>query len=85
MKVIQLEYGLERRVFDAISTAVFDLIHDSLKNLSWYIIQEQLSMEMQVFIPQVITGQEQEALDGLPRKGKSHALSEIMKQGRCQL
>lgn len=42
-------------------------------------------MEMQVFIPQVITGQEQEALDGLPRKGKSHALSEIMKQGRCQL
>lgn len=42
-------------------------------------------MEMQVFIPQVITGQEQEALDGLPRKGKSYALSEIMKQGRCQL
>lgn len=42
-------------------------------------------MEMLLFMSQVITGLEQEALDGLPRKGKSHALSEMMKQGRCQL
>lgn len=60
------------------------LIHDSLKNLC-YIIQEQLCMEMKVFLSQIITGLEEEALDGLPSKAKSHALSEIMKQGRYQL
>lgn len=88
VQAIKLEFGSEQKLFDAITTAVFDLeggIHDSLKNLWDYVIQEQLRMEMQVFVSQVQTGQGQEALDWAPGKGKSPTLFTVMKQGRCQL
>lgn len=88
VQAIKLEFGSEQKLFDAITRAGFDLeeaIYDSLKNLSCYIIQEQFSMEMQVFMAQVQTGQGQEALDRQPGKGKSPTLSKVMKQGRCQL
>lgn len=52
VQAIKLEFGSEQKLFDAITTTVFYLegaIHHSLKNLSRYIIQEQLRMEMQVF------------------------------------
>jgi len=74
VQAIKLGFGSEQKLFDAITTAVFDLegaIHNSLKNLPCCIIQEQLSMEMQVFMSQVQTEQGQEALDRQPGKGKS--------------
>lgn len=88
MQAIKLEFGSEQKLFDAITVAVFDLegtIRDSLKNFSHCIIQQQLSMEVQVFQSQVQRGQGQEALDQLPGKGMSPTLSEVMKQGGCQL
>lgn len=75
MQAIKLEFRLDKNYL--ITAALFDLegmIYDFLNNLSHYIIQEQLNMEMQVFISQVQTGQRQEEQDRPPGKGKSPTL-----------
>lgn len=66
VQTIKLEFVLEQKLFNATATAGFGLagtINDSLKNLTCYIIQQQLNMETQALMSQVQMGWWQKEMD----------------------